>query len=160
LNKREINAMQIDPPASVPKGVGGWLWVLCFCLVVVAPITSFYHLFLGTFSRLRHAHTLRVAYLLTCYFVVFSAVAAYGFFAGLRLWLVKPGAVSLAKKYLWAYLLANLSYFVFWMVVMQPKQLLSFEAMGWYHVVGAILPFTLWYFYLEHSKRVRATYFS
>ena len=35
---------------------------------------------------------------------------------------------------------------------------LSFAQMGWYHVVGPIGSFALWYFYLEHSKRVRTTY--
>ena len=96
--------------------------------------------------------------LLSVYSIVFTTVAVLSFIAGLKLWLVKPNAVRFARRWLWTYLIANIAYFVFWVVVAKPHQSLSLAGMGWYHVVGPIPSFALWYFYLEHSKRVRATY--
>ncbi len=103
-------------------------------------------------------HSPNRMFLLSVYSVVFTAVAIFSFTAGLKLWTVKPDAVRFARRYLVTYLAANIAYFVFWIIVAQPDQPLSFAEMGWYHVVTPIGSMTLWYFYLEHSKRVRATY--
>src|SRR6185437_8531630 len=158
MDTQEIDAVQIECPA--PRGVEGWLLVLCFILTVITPITGFYHIFRHTIPNLLGTHNFRHMYLLSFYTVIFSSLMIYSFVAGLKLWMIKSEAVSFARRYLWTYLIANIAYFVFWVIVVQPTQLSSFAAMGWDHVVGAILPFTLWYFYLEHSKRVRATYLS
>ena len=87
-----------------------------------------------------------------------AALAGFSFIAGLNLWLVKPDAVRFARRFLVVNLTANVAYFLFWMAVIRPIQPVSFAEMGWYHVVGPIASTALWYFYLEHSKRVRNTY--
>jgi hypothetical protein len=148
--------MKVERPA--PSGVEGWLLVLCLILTLVAPAVGLYHIIEHTIPILLRVHDFRNAYLLSVYLVVFSGLIIYSFVAGVRLWLIKPGAVRFAKRYFWTFLVANLAYFLFWVMVVRPKLLSSYAAMAWSHVVGAILPFTLWYFYLEHSKRVRATY--
>jgi len=56
------------------------------------------------------------------------------------------------------YRFANVAYFLLWMVLARPTGQLSFAEMGWYHVVGPAASTALWYFYLEHSKRVSETY--
>ena len=96
--------------------------------------------------------------LLGVYCVVFTAVAIFSFIAALKLWLMKPEAVRFARIWLWTNLVANFAYFALWLVIARPHQSAAFAEMGWYHVVGPIPFFALWYFYLEHSKRVRATY--
>ena len=78
--------------------------------------------------------------------------------AGLKLWRVRTGAVRFAKRYLVAYLITNAAYFSFRIVLLRPTQAGSLAEKGWYHVVGPIASTTLWYMYLEHSKRVRETY--
>ena len=158
MNTKEINAIQIPPPP--PAGVEGWLLFLCLILVVFTPLADFYHIIFSTVPRLMNAHTLRAMSLLSVYSATFAGLVIFSVIAGIRLWLIKPGAVRLARQYLWTYLIANIAYFVFWIALMQPKQAESFATMGWYHMAGPILPFALWSVYLEHSKRVRATYAS
>jgi Protein of unknown function (DUF2569) len=156
MDTKESIAIQVTPPG--PRGVDGWLLVLCLIFVVVSPLTGFYHIFVYTIPNLASAHGFKSICLLSVYSVTFSSLEIYGLIAGLKLWLIKPGAVSFVKHYLWTFLIANIAYFAFWVILIHPKQLHSFAEMGWYHVAGPILPFTLWYVYLEHSKRVRATY--
>jgi predicted branched-subunit amino acid permease len=101
--------------------------------------------------------------LLSIYAVLFIPVAVFSFVAGLRLWLVKPGAINFTKRFLWTYLSANIGYFVIWVLwtlIAQPSSPVSFADMVWGHVVGPILFVALWYSYLERSRRVRDTYVS
>jgi hypothetical protein len=158
MNTKEINALQIQPPP--PTGVEGWLLFLCLALALFAPLADFYHIIFSTAPRLVNAHTFKTMFLLSVYSTTFAGLGIFSVIAGVRLWLIKPGAVKLARRYLWTYLIANIGYFVFWIAVMRPKQLESFAAMGWYHVAGPIGAFALWSVYLEHSKRVRTTYVS
>jgi hypothetical protein len=142
--------------------LGGWLLVLCFILVVSYPAISLYHIFKYTIPNLLDSHVpIRAVVLLSVYAVVFVPTALFSIVAGMRLWLVKPDAVSFTKRFLLTYLGANIGYFVFWVfwiVIVRPSGAVSFAEMGWSHVVGPILFVALWYSYLERSKRVRATY--
>jgi hypothetical protein len=99
--------------------------------------------------------------LLSVYAVLFIATSVFSIVAGLRLWLVKPNAVGFTKGFLLTYLAANIGYFVvwvFWVLIARPSGAVSFAEMAWGHVVGPLLFVALGYSYLEHSKRVRATY--
>lgn len=138
--------------------VGGWLLVFCLILTVVYPTTSLYRIFSHSIPTAFAAHALSRILLLTVYSVLFGAVAVFSFITGLRLWLVKPNAVDLARRYLLTYLIANVPYFLFWILVIRPTKQVAFAEMGWYHVVGPVASVALWYTYLEHSKRVRNTY--
>jgi hypothetical protein len=142
--------------------LGGWLLVLCFILVVSYPAISFYHIFTYTIPNLINSHVpLRTVVLLSIYAVLFIPTSVFSIVAGLRLWLIKPDAVSVAKRFLWTYLGANIGYFVvwvFWVLTVRPSGAVSFAEMGWGHVVGPILFVGLWCSYLERSKRVRAMY--
>lgn len=140
------------------EAVDGWLLALCLLLTFVYPATSFYQIFRYTLPRFIGAHDATRMLLLGTYSVLFSAVAVLSFSAGLKLWLVKPHAVRYARRWLLGYLFANIGYFVFWAIVVRPRETLDLAEMGWYHVVGPIGSTALWYVYLEHSKRVRQTY--
>src|SRR3954453_17491137 len=156
MQRVEIEATQSDS-AALPA-IGGWLLVLCLVLTVVYPATSFYEILWRTIPKLIDAHTATRMLLLGVYSGLFIAVAVFSFWAGMGLWLVKPDAVRFAKHYLLGYLIANIAYFLFWIILMRPTQALSLAEMGWYHVVGPAPSTALWYFYLEISKRVRETY--
>jgi hypothetical protein len=142
----------------LPKQVGGFLLVLCLLLTIAYPAQSLYFVFVDAVPRLSGAHSPNLRVLFSVYSLLFSVLAVFSGVAGFSLWSVKRGAVILARRYLWTYLLTNFFYFCFWIIVMRPKQTLSFASMGWQHVVGPLGSFWLWYVYLEHSKRVRATY--
>jgi hypothetical protein len=107
---------------------------------------------------LLNTQSLKLGALLSVYALLFLGVAAFSFAAGLALWMIKPGAVRLAKRFWLTFICAHLGYFGFWALLFRPSHLSSVAAMAWYHVAGPLAPFYLWTVYLEHSKRVRATY--
>lgn len=156
MNTQEIQATRSDP--AVPPAVNGWLLVLCLLLTLVYPASTLYAIFWQAVPKIIGAHNATGLLLLGVYSGVFAAVAVFSLWAGVKLWLVKPDAVGFAKRYLLGYLIANIAYFVFWTLVVRPTQMLALAEMSWYRVVGPIASTALWYFYLEHSKRVRETY--
>lgn len=151
-----VHKTSIEPDPYA--GVSGWLLILCVLLTFIYPATSFYHICSHTLPMLIATHTLARVVLLSSYSAIFAAAALLSFLAGLKLWLLKPNAVRFAKRYLETYLIANFAYFFLWMILVRPAQAVSFAEMGWFHVVGPLPSFVVWYFYLENSKRVRATY--
>jgi hypothetical protein len=155
LKTTGIQATDIEP--AIPPPVTGWLLLLCLLLTLVYPATSVYRI-LKALPSFFDGHSPRFIFLLSAYCVVFLGLAVLGFIAGLKLWLVTPDAVRYARRWLWTYLFANFAYFGLWLVSAKHLSSLSVAEMGWYHVVGPIPSFALWYFYLENSKRVRATF--
>jgi len=143
---------------TVPPAVVGWLLFLCILLTFVFPATTLYRILVQTLPSLLGEHNPRSIFLLTVYCVVSGGLAVFSVIAGLKLWLVRPGAVRFARRWLCAYLIANFAYFGLWAAIAKQLTSPSLAAMGWNHVVGPIGSFALWYFYLEHSKRVRETY--
>jgi len=156
LNTADTQATRVEHP--IPPAVTGWLLFFCLNLTFVFPATSLYHIVTQTVPSLIGGHNAAFIFLLSVYCVVFTALAVFSFIAGLKLWLVKPEAVSFARSWLWTYLIANLAYCLLWLVIAKPHRSAILAEIGWYHAVGPIATFALWYFYLEHSKRVRATY--
>lgn len=156
MNTQGLHTARID--SSVPVQVSGWLLVLCLMLTFVYPATSFYSVFSHTIPKMIDVQISARGAMLSAYFVLFIALGALSFVAGLRLWLIKPGAVSFARRFLLASLFGNIAYFVLWILIVRPSHAASFAEMGWYHVVAPLPSVVLWYSYLEHSKRVRATY--
>jgi hypothetical protein len=144
--------------------VGGWLLVLCVVLTRLYPATSFYYIFSHVIPGLFNPHTpvLNIA-LFIIYPVLFIPLGVFSFSSGLKLWLVRPGAVSFAKHYFLTYLGAHIAYFfvwVYWMLIFQPSRPPSFAGVAWAHVGGPMLHVAIWYSYLKRSKRVRTTYLS
>jgi hypothetical protein len=156
VNTQQVHATRSDP--AVPPAVTGWLLVLCLLLTFVYPASSLYAIFWHAVPKLIDAHNSTSMLLLGVYSNVFAALAVFSFWAGVNLWLVKPYAVRFARRYLLGYLIVNIAYFAFWMLVVRPTYMPGVAEMGWYHVAGPMASTALWYFYLEHSKRVRETY--
>jgi hypothetical protein len=142
--------------------VGGWLLVLCFMLTFFYPATTLYQIFSGIVPGLINPHLpIRLVILLVVYSVLFLPLSIFSFLAGAKLWLVKPGALGFAKRYLLVFLGVNTGYFflwILWVFVGQPVQISAWASMGWGHVLGPMLAVALWYSYLQRSKRVRTTY--
>ncbi len=147
------------PIADPEPAVVGWLLVLCLLLTFVHPGGVFYHVVAYTLPALFKAHDVKAAALMSVYVALFLGIAGYSVVAGARLWLVKPQAVRFARRYLLVFLCAHLGYFSLWAVVVRPTHLsTSLAVMISNHVAGPVPFYFLWTVYLEHSKRVRATY--
>ena len=155
---------QLQSPSDssgVPVEVSGWLLALCLILTIVFPLTSLYRIISHTIPTVIAAHTLNRILLLSVYSLVFSALAVLSFVSGLRLWLVKPHAVGLARRFLLSYLIANAAYFVFWIAVIRPTKQVAYVRWGgitsWVRRRSLTFGAHIWN-YLEYSKRVRYTY--
>jgi hypothetical protein len=138
--------------------VAGWLLVFCLLLIFAFPALFLYSALSTVVPRLLRANAASEQLLLTIYLAVFTVVMLFGVAAGFNLWMIKPGAVALARRFLWTYLISHISYFILFVLVLRPRQAEILAAIGWYHVVGPIGSFYLWFVYLEHSRRVRRTY--
>jgi hypothetical protein len=140
-----------NPPVS---GV-----LLAFCLIrtVVSPANALYHV-AKVVPELAIAGCPNRILLLGVYCVLFTLLSVFSFAVGVNLWLVRKDAVTMARRYLATYLVANFAYFAFWVLLMRPRTQIAYAEMGWYHVVGPMGAFALWFVYPDHSKRVERTF--
>ena len=156
LSTTETQSPKVE--SITPPAVTGWLLFFCLVLTLAVPAPALYHSQSYVLPSLFGGHSPRFIFLVSVYCVVFISLALTSFIAGMKLWLVRPGAVKFARRWLWSYLIANFVYFALWLAIARHPTSQSLAKMGWDHVVGPIPSFAIWYLYLEHSKRVRATY--
>ena len=140
--------------SAAGKQVSGWLLLFVLVLVVIFPAQVFYQIVFRELPPLLRGTADSPVSLLAIKIVCFGAVAVYSFLAGLKLWLIKPGAVQFVRRYLLTYLVAQLSYLVVCVILTQPIQRSILAETGFYHAAAPIAQFTLWWVYLDHSKRV------
>jgi hypothetical protein len=145
--------------SKVTPSVEGWLLALCLILTILYPASIIYLLITSVFPAIFKLYESKNLILLSACLILFLGLGTFSMVAGIRLWLVKPGAVPFAKRYLLGFFCAHFGYFIFWYLLCHPAVIsVSFARMVSSHVAGP-LPFCfLWTSYLEHSKRVRATY--
>lgn len=141
----ELLRQAAERRAGTP-GVGGWLLLLCLSLAVFVPLGTIFSL-LSNFGRFPEAWGLaRIHFWLVIGLTVFSI------YAGLGLWMVRPGAVSIAKKYLMAALAYSILGLVMGLSLRHDIRIVLWTAIGsWLYVA-------VWYLYLNKSRRVKATY--
>lgn len=155
-NAPETTYAQIE--SATPAAIHGWLLLLCFVLTVGCPAGILYAICWKALPSLSKVQSFTGVFLLAVYVSVFGTVAFFSFWAGWNLWSIKPQAVRFARRFLIGHLIAHLFYFAVWMILVHPTQTLTIARMVSDHIARPI-PFTaVWYFYLEHSKRVRETY--
>ncbi len=149
----------IPVPASNPAPViDGWLFWLCFQLILIVPAGTLYRITTNTWLALvRPSDPIRML-LAGVYLVVFMAIAVLSFTAGIRLWAIKPDAVRLAQIFFRMFLCAHLGYLALWCLLMRPNISVSLARMIEAHMALPLPFFFVWTSYLEHSKRVKETY--
>jgi len=149
--------VRVEPPETV---VAGWLLLFCLVLTVACPASIFYGVFVQMVPSLFRKHALKFEILCLLYIILFSIVGILSLIAGWRLWMIKPGAVRSARRFLWIFLLVHFAYFVSAVLLFRPTHLSTLAPEIWAHVAGPIPFFFLWTSYLEHSRRVKRTYVS
>ena len=130
-----------------PRGVGGWLLVLCLLLTVWNPANLALRLALSI-ANISAQTTLSLLFLSARLVITGVGVAA-----GISLWLERPWAIGLAK--------AALMLFGIETVVRLSTRVGLSEAPPGIRLplaIFVILHNTAWYLYLQNSRRVRATY--
>jgi hypothetical protein len=141
-------------------GVRGWLLVLCLYLMVLVPLLAILGL-IGVWQGASKAPSLQNALIFEALFEF--ALGAFAFYAGLALYQRRAGAAAIAKIYFITML--TLGVLVLGIVLLGLVSQFSDPALARQlrgpAIVAAlrqIVPAGLWLFYLEQSKRVRATY--
>ena len=152
-------------PSALPgmlddTGVRGWLLVLCLMLTVVGPlistwlVTDEYLAFAPDFASSRGLQAaIFVSIALT------ACSVAFGVYAGLRLWSIRPGAVNTAKHALLLGLAVDIVTTVL-QIAAGPTS--TAQARVLHEVTMSLIPslifFTVSFAYLNRSTRVHATY--
>ncbi len=148
-----------------PRGVKGWLLLFCLILTIVIPASYLYKaMYSLDFIYFSYNVVPIIIYKKAFFYhaltiVTLTFLSAFSFYAGLKLWEVKPGAVKITKAYLFTQLFAT-----YILVLMRP-----FMAFWWEEnqitfgslaitLIASTLHFTLWYLYLDRSKRISHTY--
>ena len=140
------------------QGVRGWLLVLCLMLTVVGPAISVglvAHEYVNSMRVFSGSPGDKVAVISSL--LLTACAAAFGVYAGLRLWLVRPKAVTTAKLALLFGLAADIVATTIEAATAQvPSERLLFQTEV--SVIPSLIFFTLCFAYINRSKRVHATY--
>jgi len=145
----------VSPQKDNPKGVRGWLLVLCIILAIVGPSVIVYSIVAGwriTSPLFEKMPGLEGLIVLDAVFNI--ALAAWSLYAGISLWMAKPEADKTAKGFLIG--LPILRALIFAIVIFSDVRGLGIGAfMG---LVQSLIFSAIWRSYLTRSKRVQATF--
>jgi hypothetical protein len=161
-NQHIVTPSLLESGSVVPRyrGVGGWLLFFCISLTVLGPLATL-AAFIMVYKEVSQLFNQFPGLLLVTYIDVFLSLSlmALSVYAGIGLWRKRPGAVLMAKRYLFCFLgYQAIATILPFMAGLPPA---ANEAM--YADVGkdlfrAVLYFAIWYSYLNKSQRVQATY--
>jgi len=148
------------PGASAGAGVRGWLLVLCLMFTVIGPLICA-GLMANTYSVFapQFAGSGGVLAVVLVSLAVTAGSAAYGVYAGLRLWRIRAGAVATAKQALLVGLAADIVSTMIEVAAGRSQD--AADRLLWqftFNLVPSLIFFTLCFAYLNRSNRVGATY--
>ncbi len=130
-----------------PRGVGGWLLILCILLTVWGPL----ELSVVAASALRALPVRGPS--LGALLVLRVAVAAVGLAAGLALFARRGHALALART---ALVMSGVADVFVYLTPYFPNNRMPGDDV--FYVIGAVLYSTVWLAYLARSTRVRNTF--
>jgi hypothetical protein len=144
------------------KSVGGWLLLLCFALAIGSPLRTLYNL-ITSYNETSQYFDQFPGLQNLLYIDGFLSVLLMGLSirAGIALWNIKHGAVKIAKNYFLIFL--GYSFIAVFLPFIAGLPSEANDAMIPEVAKGAIQSlffFGIWYWYLNVSKRVKATYIS
>lgn len=142
------------------KRVGGWLLLLCFVLTIGSPLRTVYNLvssYNETELYFNQYPGLKNLFYVDGFLSLILMILSMR--AGFALWSIKPGAVKIAKNYFLMFLgysfIAIFLPFTAGLPAEVNDAMIPLVANG---AIKSILFFGVWYWYLNVSKRVEATY--
>ena len=152
---------EVQQPYDNPYyGVKGWLLLLCLSMMIFSPLYTLYTIgvtypeispFFETFPGL--------AQIVVADLIMSAGLMIFSIYAGLALWNIKPGAVKTAKSYLLiAFFYAILASFLPYASDLPEtaKDAMMPETVK--GILRALVYSGVWYWFLNVSKRVKATY--
>jgi Protein of unknown function (DUF2569) len=148
------------PGRNTFQGIRGWLLVLCLMLTVIGPLTAVWLMaeeYAANEPLFASSPGLQAAVFASL--AITACAVAFGAYAGLRLWLIRPDAVATAKQALLAGLAADIVATLIELLA-QPT-LRADDGLFQPFTIGlvpSLVFFTLCFAYLNRSNRVHATY--
>jgi hypothetical protein len=142
------------------KGIGFWLSLLCFILIVINPFVTLGNLSIAynqSFQYFEQLSSLRNLFYIDL--VLSTILTAYSIKAGVSLMRIEPGAVERTKKYFLK--VVGYSIFILFLpfVLGLPSKVsdaLFLEIAS--SSIKSLIFVSIWYSYLSLSKRVKETY--
>ena len=156
--------LPVQPVTDSPYyGYGGWLRCFCQALFIYTVFTilllSWNLLGDDDVARYLARNYPRANFLMKLEIIIWIGINGFGFYIGIMLWRLRPGAVSIVKRYLQTCLgLGFLAIFVplVYGVPSRVREALMHDAA---HDFGRILlSFAIWFKYFKVSKRIKATF--
>ena len=152
----------VEPAASAPATVGGWLLFYCVGLVILSPLATFGRM-VSDWEEAKPVFDVypffKTAVIVEC--MGLTALVLAGFLVGLLIWSGNPSGREFAKTYMLSRLfgLMGLEIIVLFLVRDLPADaMLSVTGEVAAAVVVQCVWFTIWWLYFLKSKRVQALY--
>lgn len=142
------------------KGVKGWLLLLCINLTILDPGSIFFNLIVVTNLAKPYFDTYQGLFRL----IIINGICSIGLmvfsiYAGMSLWRLSANAVNIAKKYLMSvFFYSALAVFLPDLLGIPEKAYSKFAGNTLLNSIVTMCYVTIWYIYLNRSKRVRATF--
>jgi hypothetical protein len=142
------------------KRVGGWLLFLCLSLTIFSPIMTIRNLvtsYIDTYKYYGNYPALKDIFYLD---TIFSVILTFlGIRAGIALWRIKLGAVTIAKNYLYIFIgYVIIAVFLPFMAGLPTESNQAMIPVAIFNFTRALAFTIIWVSYLNISKRVKATY--
>ncbi|MFZ2642508.1 MAG: DUF2569 family protein [Verrucomicrobiia bacterium] len=147
-------------PQPQHKRVGGWLLLFCLGLTVFGPLITLSSLVASFTEAAKYFDRFPGLLVITIIDSLLSlGLMTFGIFTGVVLWRVRPGALGIAKGYLLCFFIYIVIAAVLPFLSGLPSQAnAAMISTGVGNLGRGVICFTIWYWYLEKSKRVKATY--
>jgi len=156
MNPPLESSLHVEP--YVHHEVAGWLLFLCVILTVVAPAFEISNIFKTLIPLFMRVHGRRIIAFLAIDIAIRGGLAGYTCVAGVKLWLVKRGAVGFAKQCLILRLIGGAAIFAAWAVLVGPSKAVSYDRIVADLIVAPLFQVLIWYSYLATSVRVSETF--
>ena len=157
IDKKVANGALKGPEVQPYTGLGFWLSLLCFTLLVFFPIRGISNIIAESDPYFDAFPGLMTIWIIESALVI--GLIVFSLYAGILLLKIRRNAVRVTKKFfqsLFAYNLISLLLLSLMGLPAEAKQLLFRE--GIIQFIGTTISIVIWWAYLSKSKRVRGTF--
>lgn len=131
------------------KGIGGWLLFFVIVLILITPIASFADIFLNPSFYFYESGAFDYFSL-----IFITAFSAWSIFVGLSIYLKNRRAIVWAKEFLIATTIISIIFTIYTFELFTIEQQSTLVT----DIFRQIVFFTIWFWYLSVSKRVKNTF--
>ncbi len=153
----------VSPHLSKYEGIRGWLFFFCISLTILVPLKSGYNIYQmyieSPVANSFYSGHRDFKFYMFVWTYLSVGITLFSMIAGISLWAKKPGAVRLAKAYLFTFMfyVVLITALPFALGLLDKLDNVTLQLI----LQEAIIPIAvagLWRLYLNDSKRIKATY--